>query len=194
MLTSNNILRKRNIALAAAYTTIDQGFKEYRGRVIERFGEELDNELKYNIKAKDVEETVINEDGTEQVVTRTVKTADINKGSQYARFFDEYSTGWTKNPEMNLYYVRQMQNYANDLLQTRGHLFLNEIYDMFGWPRTTAGQEVGWLYNLKDPELQNFIDFGIYDLHDEQKRDFVNGRERSILLDFKPDGPIRFSI
>ena len=41
------VLVKRNIALAAAYTAVDKSFKEYRGRVIERFGKELDRELKY---------------------------------------------------------------------------------------------------------------------------------------------------
>ena len=39
ILAGNNILRKRNVALAAAYTAVDKGFKEYRGRVVERFGE-----------------------------------------------------------------------------------------------------------------------------------------------------------
>lgn len=190
MLTSNNILRKRNIALAAAYTTIDKGFKEYRGRVIERFGEELDRELRYNIKAKEVEEVIVDEDGNEQVVTKTIQTADVKPESQYARFFDEYCNGWSKDPEMNLYFLRQQQNYANDMLQSRGHLFLNEVYDMLGIPRTTAGQVVGWRYDLKNPTGDNYVDFGIYDLHNENKRLFVNGHERSILLDFNVDGNI----
>ncbi len=42
ILASNNILRKRNVALAAAYATIDKSFKDYRNRVVERFGKEID--------------------------------------------------------------------------------------------------------------------------------------------------------
>lgn len=190
ILSGHHILRKRNIAIAAAYATVDKGFKEYRGRVIERFGEELDRELKYNLKAKEVEEIVTNEDGTETIVKKTVETADIDFGSQYARFFDETCTGWTKDPEYNLSFLINQQRYANDLLKSRGHLFLNEVYDMLGLPRSKAGQVVGWIYDEKNPIGDNYVDFGIHDVHNERKRAFVNGYERSILLDFNVDGNI----
>lgn len=190
ILGGHHILRKRNLALAAAYATIDKGFKEYRGRVIERFGEELDKELKYNIKAKEIEETVVNEDGSGNTVKKTVNVADPNTTSDYARFFDDGCNGWTKDPEFNLMFLKDQQRYANDLLKTRGHLFLNEVYDMLGIPRSTAGAVVGWVYDEKHPVGDNFVDFGIYDLYNEKKRDFVNGYERTILLDFNVDGEI----
>lgn len=190
ILTSNNILRKRNLALAAAYTTIDRSFKEYRGRVVERFGKDLDHELKHNIKAKEIEETVTNEDGTETTETKTVDVANPTEYSDYARFFDEACSGWTKDPELNLMFLKRQQSYANDLLQRRGYLFLNEVYDMLGIPRTKAGQVVGWVYDENCPVGDNYVDFGIYDIHREKCRDFVNGYERSILLDFNPDGNI----
>lgn len=190
ILTSNNILRKRNLALAAAYTTIDRSFKEYRGRVVERFGKDLDHELKYNIKAKEIEETVTNEDGTETTETKTADVANPTKYSDYARFFDEACSGWTKDPELNLMFLKRQQSYANDLLQRRGYLFLNEVYDMLGIPRTKAGQVVGWVYDENCPVGDNYVDFGIYDTHREKCRDFVNGYERTILLDFNPDGNI----
>ena len=86
--------------------------------------------------------------------------------------------------------MKCQENYANDLLKTRGHLFLNEVYDMLGIPRTQAGQIVGWVYDEKNPVGDNFVDFGILDLYDEKKREFVNGYERTILLDFNVDGEI----
>ena len=191
IISSNNILRKRNVALAAAYATVDKGFKEYRGRVIERFGKELDRELKYNIKAKEIEETVVDEDGKEKKVKKTISVADPNVNSDYARFFDEYCTGWDKDAEYNLMFLKSQQAHANDILKTRGHLFLNEVYDMLGIPRSKAGNIVGWVYDeSEDHAGDNFVDFGIYDLYDEQKRNFVNGYERSILLDFNVDGDI----
>jgi hypothetical protein len=190
IVSSHNILRKRNVALAAAYATVDRGFKEYRGRVVERFGKELDRELKYNIKAKEVEETVVDEKGKEKKVKKTIEVADINECSDYARFFDEYCAGWDKNPEYNLMFLRMQQAHANDVLKERGHLFLNEVYDMLGINRTQAGNIVGWVYDKNDPLRDNYVDFGIYDLHNDKARDFVNGRERSILLDFNVDGNI----
>lgn len=190
ILSGHNILRKRNVALAAAYATVDKSFKEYRGRVIERFGKELDKELKYNIKAKEIEEIVKKEDGTETVEKKIVNTADPNVYSDYARFFDDGCSGWTKDPEYNLMFLKDQQRYANDRLKTKGSLFLNEVYDMLGIPRTKAGACVGWIYDEKNPVGDNFVDFGIYDLYNEKARDFVNGYERTILLDFNVDGDI----
>lgn len=191
ILAGHNILRKRNVALAAAYATIDKGFKEYRGRVIERFGEELDKELKYNIKAKEIDEIKINEKtGKEEVVKKAINVADPNIYSDYARLFDDGCLGWTKDPEYNLMFLKDQQRYANDRLKTKGCLFLNEVYDMLGIPRTKAGAVVGWIFDEKHPNGDNFVDFGIYDMNNAKTRDFVNGYERTILLDFNVDGVI----
>lgn len=191
ILASNNIIHKRNVALSAAYTAIDKSFKGYRSRVIERFGESMDRELRYNIKTQEVKETVVDEEtGKKKTVKSTVSVVDPNTHSDYAKFFDEYCAGWTKDAEYNLMFLRQQQNYANELLKSRGHLFLNEVYDMLGIDRTRAGNIVGWVYDEEHPIGDNFVDFGIYVLDNEKSRDFVNGRERSILLDFNVDGDI----
>lgn len=184
------IIHTRNAALAVAYATVDQGFKEYRGRVIERFGEALDRELKFNIKPQEVEEVVIDENGEEKVVTTIVEVADPNNHSPYSKFFDEYCPDWTKNAESNFFFLKCQQDTANRMLKQRGHLFLNEVYDLIGIDRTQAGNIVGWVYDEKNPIGDNFVDFGIFNLHDPKARDFVNHRERSILLDFNVDGDI----
>ena len=190
ILASNNILRKRNAALAAAYAAIDKGFKEYRSRVLERFGKEVDHELKYNIKAKKFDEVVIDENGKEKKTQTVVKVADVTCYSDYARFFDESCPDWQPNSEYNLMFLRAQQNYANDLLKARGYLFLNEVYDMVGIPITKAGQIVGWTYDSNNPISDNYVDFGLYNINREVVRDFVNGYESTILLDFNVDGNI----
>lgn len=193
ILASNNILRKRNVALAAAYTTIDKSFKEYRNRVIERFGKEVDRELKYNIKKQKVEETVTDpETGKEKKVKKTIDVAGPELASPYARFYDDGCNSWEKDAEANLFFLRAEQNLANDRLRARGYLFLNEVYERLGIPTTKAGQVVGWIYDPENPDHQgdNYVDFGIYDINREKSRDFVNGYERVILLDFNVDGDI----
>lgn len=192
ILASNNIIRKRNMALAAAYAAIDTNFKEYRNRVVERFGKELDRELKYNIKPKEIEETIIDEDGKEVVVKKTVNNAEINMPSEYAKVFDEFSSCWTKDADYNLTFLRRIQDQANDKLRLRGHLFLNEVYDMLDIPRTKAGAVVGWIYDKDRENSDSYVDFGLYNnlINDESKRLFVNGNERSVLLDFNVDGVI----
>jgi len=190
ILAGHNMTRKRNVALAAAYTALDNSFKGYRGRVVERFGKELDRELLYSIKAKEIEETTTNEDGSETTVKRTVNVGTPSDFSPYAKCFDETCAGWTRNAEDNLFFIKQQQKFLNQLLQSRGHVFLNEAYDALGFQRTKAGQQVGWVYDPANPDNDSFIDFDIFDLYDENKRAFVNGYEKSIWLDFNVDGII----
>lgn len=190
MLASHNILRKRNVALAAAYTAVDTGFKEYRGRVVERFGKDLDRELRYNIKAKEIEEVVVDEDGNETTVTKTVDVMGPHSHSIYSVIFDNGNIGWTKNPELNKVFLIQQQEAANFRLKQQGVLTLNEVYDMIGAPRTAYGQIAGWVYTGDGTAGDDFVDFGMFDIHNENARDFINLREKSIVLDFNCIGNI----
>lgn len=191
MVGSNRILRKRNVALAAALTTVEKSFKDYRGRVIDRFGKDLDHELRFGIKAKEIKEKVIDENGNETTVTKTVEVVDPNTAhSLYSIVFCEGNTGWTKNAELNKVFLIQQQNWANDKLRLRGYLTLNEVYEMVGAPTTAYGQIAGWVYTEDSSVGDNFVDFGIFDVTNEKACDFVNGRERSIILDFNCIGNI----
>lgn len=191
MIGSNRILRKRNVAIAAAFKAVDTSFKEYRSRLIDRFGKDLDRELRFGIKAKEVEESVVDENGNETTVTKTVETIDPNTAhSLYSVVWCEGSNGWTRNAELNKVFLIQQQNYANDKLKMNGILTLNEVYDMVGAPRTAYGQIAGWVYTEDSTIGDNFVDFGIFDVHNEKACDFVNLREKSIVLDFNCIGNI----
>lgn len=190
MIGSNRILNKRNVALAAAYTAVDKSFKEYRGRVIERFGKQMDKELRYNIKAQEIEEVSVDEKGKEVTKKSTVEVMDPNAYSPYSIVFDDGNTGWDPDPELTKYFLIQQQNWANDRLKAKGHLFLNEVYDMLGAKRTKAGAQVGWVYDEKNAVGDNYVDFGIFDIRSPKARDFVNGLEKVIVLDFNVDGVI----
>ena len=139
---------------------------------------------------EEIEEIVVNEDGSESVVKKTVNVADPNDYSEYARFYDDGCIGWDKNSEYSLAYLKNIQNWANNKLQAEGHLFLNEVYEALGIPKTKAGQVVGWVYDEANPDCDNFVDFGISDIYNAKVRDFVNGYERVVLLDFNVDGVV----
>lgn len=190
ILSGTNILHKRNAALAAAYATMDNSFKKYRGRLIDRFGKELDKELKYDIKTKEIEEVVVKEDGTEVIEKKTVNVVEPDMKSGYARCFDETCCGWTRDSEYNLMFLTTQQAQMNKKLQSQGCLYLNDVYEALGFQKSAAGQVVGWIYDEKNPVGDNYVDFGIHDLHDKEKRLFVNGYEKSIWLDFNVDGNI----
>ena len=188
ILSGSNILRKRNVALAAAYKIVETSFGEYRERVRDDVGEAKDFEYRYGkTRAKTIDEISTDEEGKEKKSKKKIDVIqDPNEYSQYARFFDSSCNDWTKNAEYNLMFLKGKQSYLNDMLQARGHVFLNEAYDELGIPRTGAGSQVGWVLS-KDGD--NFVDFGIYE-DKARARDFVNGYEPVILLDFNVDGVI----
>jgi hypothetical protein len=181
LIKSHDILSRRNAALTAAYIAVDEAFTRYRSRVVDKYGEEEDREFRYGV-AEEVK--IVDEHGA----VRTEKRVGDDAPSMYARFFDEYSTSWSKEPEYNIVFLRCQQKWANDMLKARGHLFLNEVYDALGIERTTAGSVVGWIVSQAS---DNFIDFGLFaDREGRGVRDFINGRNGSILLDFNVDGVI----
>ena len=188
ILTSNNILRKRNIALATAYAALDKSFKGYRERLTERYGETVDRELKYGIKAQKIEETVVDENGKTKKTKTIVPVVENEKNSVYARFFDETNPNWEKNPDYNLMFLRAQENYANQRLRADGYLFLNDVYESLGIPKCSIGQVVGWIYDPEDQNADCHVSFGIYDIYKAVSRDFVNGFEPAILRDFNVDG------
>ena len=173
---SHNILNERATALAAAYAALDQGFRQYRTRVIEKYGEEADQEFRYGIEKVEVIDPETNQ--------KSLQVTVPGDPSIYARFFDQTCSSWNKEPEYNMFFLKSQQNYANDLLKSRGHVFLNEVYDLIGVDRSKAGTVVGWLLTANG-STDNYIDFGIFDADSERAREFVNGREGAILLDFQ---------
>lgn len=105
--------------------------------------------------------------------------------SPYAQIYDESSKCWDPDRDYNILYLKAQQNLANDLLKSRGHVFLNEVYDMLGLDRTPAGAVVGW---TKFGDGDKFIDFGMdFWENDPNDPDHVPGRW---ILDFNVDGVI----
>lgn len=176
-LTGSHVtLNRRNAGLTAAYAALSTAYDEYRARVSAELGEDREMDI-YNAPFEKPDNVPVKEE-------LTPAPANPNKHSPYARFFDEGSINFEKNAELNLLFVKCQQNYANHLLQARGHLFLNEVYDMLGIGRSQAGQVVGWVIG---EEGDNYVDFGLYELQNSR---FINGYEPAILLDFNVDGVI----
>jgi hypothetical protein len=194
ILAGHNITRKRNLALAAAYTAVDTGFKKYRGRVVERFSEQLDKELLYDIKAQEVEEVVVNEDGTETVVKKTVEVGNPTEAmSPYTfAFSKDTSTAWMPDKEKNKFFLLKQQDWFNKKLQTGERVFLNDVLRELGLPLCRMGQSVGWVLDSKTGD--GYIDFGIFDMNVATNRNFTAGLENAVWLTFNVDGDILYSL
>ena len=195
MLSSNHILRKRGIAFAAAYATVDKAFRSYRGNVVDRFGEEIDRELKFGIKPTNIIETVVDENtGEVKQIERVAKVIDPDNclGDGYTKLFDECNSKfWEKDPIHNLNFVLNQQAYANDMLTLKGRYTLNEALESLGMEPTEMGQFVGWdKYNSNG---DGYVSFGLEEIDIATRpgvSDFLNGYERSVMLNFNCDGCI----
>lgn len=187
LLTGSHVtLTRRNAATAAALAATDEAFKKYRDRVRDQLGKDVDDEMRYGTRI--VEEKVQGDDGKTKTVKKKVHG---EHPSMYAKCFDELCGPWQRDPEINKIFLLSQQSYFNDLLQAKGYVFLNEVYRALDIPETMAGQVVGWKLGKGD----NYVDFGIFDdIENPRVRDFVNGREHSIWLDFNVDGDILNSL
>lgn len=183
---AHGIMLKRVAGLTAAYTAVDEAFKDYRSRVVERYGEDVDRELRYGFKEELVTSTETDENGNIKTILEQHTVVDNTGHSQYAKFFDQSCGPWEKDPEYNLMFLCAQQEFFNNRLKAIGHVFLNEVYDALGIQRTQAGQVVGWVVGNGD----GFIDLGIYRGKSEADRRFLNGLENVFLIDPNVDGVI----
>lgn len=189
ILAGHHILKKRNVALAAAYSALSTDFMNYRKRVVNKYGKDVDFMLKNGLEKQIVANQVIDpETGEVKETKEEVLTYEGDKLSQYARVFDEVgSTQWTPSADHNRAFLLMEQNYFNERIRTRGYIFLNEVYERLGFRPTKAGSVVGWVYQNADYEG---IDFGIFTAHTQKAAEFLEGTEPSIILDFNVQGDI----
>lgn len=184
---SYTILKNRYMGVVAAATALQGAFESYRAHVADEVGEEKEKEFFARSSAK-LEEGLKKAEEKKPESQRSGSQTKKHQPSMYARWFDEASRYWKKSPGANAMFIRSQERYWNDILRIRGHVFLNEVYDSLDIPRTAAGAVVGWVFDTNNDDPQ--IDFGLIDGSIERYRDFLNGRELNVLLDFNVDGVI----
>lgn len=167
---AKHILKKRNLALAAACTALDTSFKEYRGRVADRFGEEVEKQIRHGVTTKEVEKTVVDENGNETTVKETVTVAD-GKEDVCMRYFTRHNPNWDNSPDVIKFFMKSSQNALNDLLKSRaytsptgiGYVTLNEALAEFDFdaPSDGSGLVLGWIYDKRNPYGNNYIEIDV---------------------------------
>ena len=184
ILGGHNILRGRNVALAAAYATLDSSFKDYRNEVVDRFGKEVDYQLKHKLHAEEITEKV--EDPETGKIKKVKKTVLVKKDDAredgYSRLFDAACPNWVNDPNLNRSFLSAAQSYYNDKLHGIGYVFLSDIYNYLGFRITPESRVVGWTLN---GDGDGYIDFGF-----DQDDMFMSGYNKDVWLDFNVDGPI----
>lgn len=176
----HRIMHQRNVILGASYAALDSAYKKYRDTVVERFGEDVENEIRTRSEfvSRDTNEN------TDDITREELEDSPL-EGDPYIRLFDEFNPNWQRNADMNLHFLKISQAQMNDKLRVRGHVFLNDVFDQLGMPRTPAGAVTGWVRD--NPHGDGEIDFGLYK---QTNVDFLNGNERSVWLEFNVDGVV----
>lgn len=204
LISSHNVLKNRNVALAAAFATVTESFTNYRKEVVNRYGDRTDFEIRNGIRTEKVSTTEVDENGKKKTKKVDIDVVDgLTTCSEYAKFYDSNCTSWTNDPEMNLYFLQSQERYANDKLRAKGFLYLNDVYEALGIKETIAGQIVGWIYDTENPNGDNRITFGMHNVNiagyrdefanetiAEERVEFINGYKTGVLLDFNVDGNI----
>lgn len=121
-----NILNKQSqAALASAYGLADQTFKEYRGKLIELHGEEMDQEIRNEIARNHYDYHVIGMEHPDQKVT----------------WYEPYSNRYFEMYERELI---DAEYHFNRNFIIGGSRSLNDLYEMLGLPATKKGESIGW--------------------------------------------------
>lgn len=185
---SNDIMRKRNASMAAAYATLNSMYKRYRQNVIESYGEEVDKDMRFGVKHEKV--TEIDEDGNKVKIDARIVDLDNTALaiSDYSRFFQMGCKGFdASSGRYNLLYLKGIQAMFNNKLIADGYVMLNDVYRELGFDTIPEGWSIGWVYDEANPIGDNYIDFGLYEARNKNQR-AVNDWEPVILMDFNVDG------
>ena len=185
---SNDIMRKRNASMAAAYATLNSMYKRYRQNVIESYGEEVDKDMRFGVKHEKV--TEVDEDGNKVKIDARIVDLDNTALaiSDYSRFFQSGCKGFdASSGRYNLLYLKGIQAMFNNKLIADGYVMLNDVYRELGFDTIPEGWSIGWVYDEANPIGDNYIDFGLYEARNKNQR-AVNDWEPVILMDFNVDG------
>lgn len=193
---SGHVYRGRNASLTAAYAAINTGFKEYRDRVAERFGEDVEKQILLNTKEETIKEKETLEDGTTKTVKKKMHVVDPEcvDGVPYTRIFDANNPCFSSDPEINIVMIHQVQEFFQGKLERRfhktgvGYVFLNEIFENLHYKPTEEGQIIGWVKTSEDDGV--YIDFGLDEKWRTDVSDFAQGLRDNLILNFNVTGNV----
>jgi hypothetical protein len=200
LLGSHKIMKGRNIALAAAYTTLENGYKNYRDRVKSKIGEKAERDIFRNMYSEEYIDVETDKNGNEKSVTKKIKTAHVDPDADFVYLFDASNPDWERSGRLNVDFLLAREKYLNQRFVANGYMFLSDVYDNLGidpgilGPRKLhASRIIGWIYDPEDPTRDNYISFGLADKDGNLKEttmEMLRDGERNIWLEFNPDGDI----
>lgn len=208
LMTASFVIEKgRYNKSAAAYMELLGMATLYRNRLIDRYGEEVDRELRFGTHKETVKNKVLGEDGKMHTIKEEIDVLDANDipTDEYVFEIGPQLPDGTPNPMWNddrAYMVdsfTRLEQSLNDELHMRAHstgkhgvMFKNEVTDQFCYPRTKIGQTHGYV-GVKDDEAMvegYYISLGMNDIHVIERDEFINHERDTLLIELNPAIPI----
>lgn len=198
ILGSHKIMKTRNLALAAACTTLEQSYQAYRKRVKDKLGEEVEEKIYKDIYKDEVEVTDPN---TGKTKVKKMDVPHINENNAWNVIYDCGNTCWERDALMNFDWLMLQQDYYNEKLRRQGYLFLYDIYKDFGYTTSMLGEEkarasriLGWIYDPTNPKRNCYISFGLTQPGTRvplpKIAEQIQRNEAAFWLNLNPDGDI----
>lgn len=184
VLGGHKILRTRHAAALSAYSGLMEQFTAYRRRIVQTLGAEMEQDIFDGAHGEYEEDP----DHPGEYKLKSKWDGSNNPDSYLRPWFDEANVNWSRNPENTYMFLKGVQNHANRMLEIRGHVFLNDVFDWLNMPRQPEAVVAGWLRD--NPDGDKFIDFGFMSSNDPHTVAFRNQVERTVRLNFNIDGPI----
>ena len=195
---SFGILKKREAAVAGMLAATERAYAAYRKRVADKYGEEEEQNIFYDIQ----ETTVIDVDENNNTTETKVKTPN-NLTDKYTFIFDAaHFKTFKEDARENGYFLLGVQDAFNSLLRDgraatskkgRGYVYLDEVLEQLGYIWDDKDSKEAWthlagfVYDQNDPSCDNCVDFGLGSPVNEA---FNNGDEPVAILNFNCCGNV----
>lgn len=137
---ANALNKQQQAALISAYALLDNSYKEYKKKVEELYGEEVDAQVRAEIAKDHIDEADISEE---------------DDGKQL--FFDDYSSRYFR---ATIEQVQKAEYNLNRTLFMHDYVSLNEFYKDLGLEPIDAGWVTGWARSVnQERHWQEWVDF-----------------------------------
>lgn len=186
-----HIEHKRTVEATAVAASLAQFLNDYRGRVKDRYGEDIEKEIYYNMKKGEIEETITDEKGKEKTVKKKVNVADPDSGHKFRRYLTRHNQKiWCGGD--NLYVSHMIDMINQDLTEKLQYdefnsLVLNDMLEATGFDKCHDGMVYGLLYDYGNPNRKNKVEITCEECYIPGERGEL---EKAYILEFPIDGNI----
>lgn len=152
ILGAHVILKRRNAVLTASLASVTNAFNAYRKRVSDRFGDEVERQIHYNMAPDGEPVTVIDVDENgknhkSKVQNYAIDPSVTPEDDSVIYFTKGVSDLWKDSDDYNETCIRNAIDNVRTVKDKMGHMFINEFRDTLQVEGTVSGQVCGWTKN-----------------------------------------------